>query len=77
MPVVIGALVVGLAGLGVGIYAVVKIPAMTSGPTGAAGTTGKQGVQGAGTRRAPGSCRSSRNHQRHLDRRCQHPQLGT
>lgn len=47
MPVVIGALVVGLAGLGVGIYAVVKIPAMTSGPTGAAGATGKQGVQGA------------------------------
>jgi hypothetical protein len=46
MPVVIGALVVGLAGLGVGIYAVVKIPAMTSGPTGAAGATGKQGVQG-------------------------------
>jgi hypothetical protein len=49
MPVVIGALVVGLAGLGVGIYAVAKIPASTSGPTGhtgPAGATGKQGVQG-------------------------------
>jgi len=44
--------VVGLAGLGVGIYAVAKMPAKTSGPrgpvgrAGAAGTQGPQGVPG-------------------------------
>ena len=36
VPTVIGALVIGLAGLGVGAYALVKMPAKTSGPTGAA-----------------------------------------
>jgi hypothetical protein len=46
VPTVIGALVIGLAGLGVGVYAVVKMPAKTSGPTGAVGATGKQGVPG-------------------------------
>ena len=46
VPTVIGALVIGLAGLGVGAYALVKMPAKTSGPTGAVGATGKQGVPG-------------------------------
>jgi hypothetical protein len=46
VPTVIGALVFGLAGLGVGVYALVKMPAKTSGPTGAVGATGKQGVPG-------------------------------
>ncbi len=46
LPVVVAALVVGLAGLGFGIYAVVKMPAKTSGPTGAAGAEGKQGLAG-------------------------------
>src|ERR1035441_7284077 len=47
VPTVIGALVIGLAGLGVGVYALVKMPAKTSGPTGAVGATGKQCVPGA------------------------------
>jgi len=38
--------VVGLAGLGVGIYAVAKMPAKTSGPRGAVGPTGATGAQG-------------------------------
>jgi len=52
LPLVVAALVVGLAGLGVGIYAVAKMPAKTSGPrgrvgpAGAAGTQGPQGVPG-------------------------------
>src|ERR1035441_1919124 len=46
VPTVIGALVIGLAGLGVGVYALVKMPAKTSGPTGAVGATGKEGVPG-------------------------------
>jgi len=55
IPVVIAALVIGLAGLGFGIYAVVKMPAKTSGPTGAVGPQGKQGEQGVqGPSGAPG-----------------------
>src|SRR5450755_3453450 len=46
LPTVIGALLIGLAGLGVGVYALVKMPAKTSGPTGAVGATGKQGAAG-------------------------------
>jgi len=52
-PVVVAALVVGLAGLGVGAYAVATMPAKTSGPqgpvgqTGAVGPQGQQGVPGA------------------------------
>jgi collagen type I alpha len=48
-PVVIAALLVGGAGLGVGAYAVATMPAKTSGPqgrTGATGATGAQGPQG-------------------------------
>lgn len=45
-PVVIAALVVGLAGLGVGAYAVATTPAKTSGPQGPAGQTGAVGPQG-------------------------------
>lgn len=50
VPVVIAALVLGLAGLGVGAYAVATTPAKTSGPQGPAGVqgaTGPQGPQGA------------------------------
>lgn len=53
VPVVVAALVVGLAGLGVGAYAVATTPAKTSGPqgpvgqTGAIGPQGQQGVPGA------------------------------
>ena len=49
IPVVVAALVVGLAGLGVGAYAVATTPAKTSGPQGAVGpqgATGQQGPQG-------------------------------
>ena len=49
VPVVIAALFIGAAGLGVGIYAVVTTPAKTSGPqgpTGPVGATGTQGPQG-------------------------------
>ena len=42
-PVVIAALVVGLAGLGVGAYAVATTPAKTSGPQGPAGPAGATG----------------------------------
>ena len=47
-PVVIAALLVGGAGLGVGAYAVATTPAKTSGPQGRAahGATGAQGPQG-------------------------------
>jgi hypothetical protein len=61
VPMVIAALVVGLAGLGVGIYAVVATPAKTSGPPGPvgpqgpAGAEGKQGTPGAaGAKGDPG-----------------------
>ncbi len=50
LPALIIALVLGLAGLGVGIYAVATTPAKTSGPPGPAGpqgATGPQGPQGA------------------------------
>ena len=46
VPVVIAALVVGLAGLGVGAYAVTTTPAKTSGPRGPVGQTGAIGPQG-------------------------------
>ena len=52
VPVVVAALVIGLAGLGVGAYAVATMPAKTSGPqgpqgpAGPAGATGPQGQQG-------------------------------
>jgi len=46
VPVVIVALVVGLAGLGVGIYAVAKMPAKTSGPQGLTGPPGPPGAEG-------------------------------
>ncbi|HVA07729.1 MAG TPA: hypothetical protein VNG12_13405 [Acidimicrobiales bacterium] len=45
-PLVIGALVVGLAGLGVGAYALATMPAKTSGPQGPAGPKGATGAQG-------------------------------
>jgi hypothetical protein len=46
VPVVVAALVVGLAGLGVGAYAVATMPAKTSGPQGPVGQTGATGPQG-------------------------------
>ena len=49
VPVVVAALLIGAAGLGVGTYAVVTMPAKTSGPqgpTGPVGATGAQGPQG-------------------------------
>ena len=45
-PVVIAALLVGGAGLGVGAYAVATTPAKTSGPQGRVGATGATGAQG-------------------------------
>ena len=45
-PVLVAALVVGLAGLGVGAYAVATTPAKTSGPQGPVGLTGATGPQG-------------------------------
>jgi hypothetical protein len=45
-PVAIGALVLGLAGLGVGAYALATMPAKTSGPRGPAGPAGTPGPQG-------------------------------
>jgi len=45
-PAVVAALVVGLGGLGVGIYAVATTPAATSGPRGPSGATGNTGAQG-------------------------------
>lgn len=46
VPVVVASLVVGLAGLGVGAYAVATTPAKTSGPQGPAGPPGAAGAQG-------------------------------
>jgi hypothetical protein len=46
VPVVIAALVLGLAGVGIGVYAVVTTPAKTSGPPGPAGPQGAVGLQG-------------------------------
>jgi hypothetical protein len=45
-PLVLAALVVGLAGLGVGLYAVATTPAATSGPRGPAGPAGAKGDTG-------------------------------
>jgi hypothetical protein len=45
-PVAIGALVLALAGLGVGAYALATMPAKTSGPRGPAGPAGPQGPHG-------------------------------
>jgi hypothetical protein len=44
-PVLIAALL-GLAGVGVGAYAIATIPAKTSGPQGPRGATGAQGIAG-------------------------------
>jgi len=50
IPLVVLALLLGLAGIGVGVYALVKQPTQVSGPTGAQGVQGPQGKQGpAGT----------------------------
>jgi hypothetical protein len=46
VPSVVAALVLGVAGLGVGIYAVATMPGKTSGPRGAVGPTGAKGDQG-------------------------------
>jgi hypothetical protein len=46
LPVVITSVVLGLAGLGTGIYAITKIPPKVSGPTGRTGATGPQGPTG-------------------------------
>ncbi len=46
VPVVVAAAVVGLAGLGVGLYALVTMPGETSGPRGPAGPTGPPGAKG-------------------------------
>ncbi len=46
LPLIIGSIVVGLAGLGTGIYAIVKIPPKVSGPVGKTGATGPQGPVG-------------------------------
>jgi hypothetical protein len=45
--VIIGSIVVGLAGLGTGIYAVVKIPTKVTGPVGKIGPVGPVGATGA------------------------------
>ncbi len=47
LPVIIGSIVVGLAGLGTAIYAIVKIPPKVSGPPGKTGATGPEGPVGA------------------------------
>ncbi len=69
VPVVVASLIVGLGGLGVGIYAVATTPAKTSGPRGPAGATGATGAQGpqgiagpagaAGPTGAPGTVASA------------------
>ena len=46
VPVVVGALVIGLDGLGTSAYAVATMPAKTSGPQGPAGVRGAMGPQG-------------------------------
>lgn len=47
LPVVIVSIVLGLAGIGTGIYAIHKVPPKTSGPTGQTGATGPAGAAGA------------------------------
>ena len=46
VPVVVATLVIGLAGLGTGAYAVTTMPAKTAGPQGPAGPQGAMGPQG-------------------------------
>ena len=46
LPVIIGSIVVGLAGLGTGIYALVKIPPKIAGPVGRTGARGPEGPTG-------------------------------
>ena len=56
VPVVVATLVIGLAGLGTGAYAVTTMPAKTSGPQGAAGPPGATGPQGPqGPQGVPGA----------------------
>lgn len=45
-PLVVTALVLGLAGIGVGAYAIATTPSKTSGPTGAPGSRGPAGPTG-------------------------------
>jgi hypothetical protein len=47
LPALIGAIVLGLAGLGTGIYAIAKTPTKVSGPVGSTGATGPAGPPGA------------------------------
>jgi hypothetical protein len=46
LPVVIVAVILGLAGIGTGIYAIHKVPSKTSGPTGQTGAVGPAGATG-------------------------------
>ena len=46
VPVVAATLVIGLAGLGTGAYAIATMPAKTSGPQGPVGVRGAMGPQG-------------------------------
>jgi len=46
LPVIIGSIVVGLAGVGIGVYALVKIPPKVAGPVGRTGATGPEGPAG-------------------------------
>ena len=79
-PVAIGALVVGLVGLGVGAYALATTPAKTSGPQGPAGPQGAQGPAGrAGPAGAAGTSRTGRTgrqHRGHHDRQRDGPHVG-
>jgi hypothetical protein len=52
-PAAIGALVVGLAGLAIGAYALATMPAKTSGPQGPVGPQGEQGPQGPAGQQGP------------------------
>ena len=70
-PLVIGSLIVGLAGLGVGTYAVATMPAEASGPQGPAGAQGLTGPQGwPGRAGVKGRDRPGRLGGRYVDR-CQ------
>ena len=70
-PVVIAALLVGGAGLGVGAYAVATTPAKTSGPQGRTGATGAQGPQGV-----KGAAGSDGARRADWDYRCHHDSGG-
>ncbi len=68
VPVVIAALLVGGAGLGVGAYAVATTPAKTSGPQGRAGATRRPRTAGRqGRYRSRGARRPGWDYRRHLD----------